>query len=183
MAWWEQSGIWHIIISLATLALVIFGIVWGNNLWGRREKIKIKFSSIDYKVDPSKPEIKVYWGAEFQRSGAKDARYIKQILLRPDKETYGELSKYFTLPRNGLIEINDRLELPRDTIVSSIIILASYPIYPALPALPRDAKQRDKAKQVADELSQKPHAVGLVWEDTGKTTWKIIRKEDYGRWV
>ena len=176
---------WHLIISLATLTLVIFTIVWGTGLWVRREKVKIKFSSINYKVDPSKPEIKVYWGAEFQRSGQKDVRYIKQILLKPDKQTYRKLCKYFELPEDGMIRINEPLRLPRDARVTPIQSGEPpfHPVYPALPGLPRSAEQRDEAQQVANELSQKTHKVGLVWDDGGKTTWKTIAKEDYGQWV
>jgi hypothetical protein len=175
---------WQIIIGLVTLALVIFTIVWGTGLWKHRERVKIRITTLDYSIDSVGRKITVYLGYELQRSGGKEIRYTTQILLEPDKQTYSKLCEYFKLPEDGLIRINERLKLQRDNIVSPYMggATPSKLVYPALPGI-QDAKQRDIAQQIASQLSQRVHKVGVVWEDDGKTTWKTISKEDHGKWM
>ncbi len=179
MAWWEQPGIWHLFISLATLALVIFTIVWGTGLWTRRERVKIKFTNIDYRIIAPKQEIRVrvYVGGEFQRSGEKEIRYINQVIFQPDKKLYNKLSKYFNLPASGLIKINTRLKLQREVIVA---LSPSYPDY----AMRSGVQEQPLAIQkIAEELAQKTYKVGLVWEDKpDKIKWKTITPEDFEEW-
>ncbi len=174
---------WQIIISLITLALVIFTIVWGTGLWARREKVKIKITSISYGVNDSDGIVKVYWGGEFKRSGRDGIRYITQILLKPDGQKHAELQQYFSLPQDGVIRINERLELPRHKIVSSGHgDTAFYPDYDAFKET-KDAKKWKIVRQIASELGQDTHEIALVWEDKpNKIKWKAIRPADYGQW-
>jgi hypothetical protein len=145
--------------------------------------VKIKITTLDYSIDSGERKITVYLGHELQRSGGKEIRYTTEILLKPDKQTYSKLCEYFKLPEDGLIRINERLELPRDKIVYPYIggERLSKPCYPALPEI-QNAKQRDIAQQIASQLSQRVHEVGVVLED-GKTTWKTISKGDQGKWM
>jgi len=175
---------WQIIIGLVTLALIIFTIVRGTGLWKHRERVKIKITTLDYIIDSAEKKITVYLGYELQRSGGKEIRYTTQILLKPAKQTYSKLCQYFKLPEDGLIRISEQLKLQRDNIVSPYMGggTPSKPVYAALPGI-QNAKQRDIAQQIASQLSQRVHEVGVVWEDDGKTTWKTISKEDHGKWV
>jgi len=152
----------------------------------RRERVEIRISNLNYQVHGVDRKLTVYLGIEIQRSGRKEMRYVKQILLQPDKQIYGQLCDYFNLPSDGLIRINEQIKLPRDykaTFSHMASESPNYPVYTALPELPKDTETRDKAKEIALELSQKMHKVGLVWDDNGKTVWKIVTKEDWGEWV
>jgi len=174
---------WHLIISLATLVLVIFTIVWGTGLWLRREKIEIKIESMCYNVDDVYRKVKVYWGGKFKRSGRKETRYITKIYFKPDRQTYGELQQYISLPGDGVIKIDTYIELPRDKIgYSGYGDEAFYPEYDAFSETNSTEKWRI-ARQLASELSQKRFEVGLVWEDGGKTKWKMISSGELGKWV
>lgn len=170
-----------LIIAGITLVFVIIGFFFGPRPWTRKEKVKIKFT-ISYRVPGHTPQIKVYWGDEFLRSGGKEIRYTKRIVLKPDKHTYRKLCKYFALPKNGEIEINERLPLPRDVIVSSHQG-GEPPLYPDYAMLPGVQEKWNTLQKIASELSQKTHKVGLVWEDSGKTTWKKVPQEKLGKWV
>jgi len=148
-------------------------------LWTRREKVRIKITGIDYRVHGVKKELKVYLGSELHRSGHKEIRYINQVCLKPERQRYSELCHYFNLSDDGLVKFNGRIKLPRDTIVRWP---TDDPSYKALSEI-ETTDERDKAQQIASKLSQKVHRIGLVWEDTGKTTWKTISKGKYGKWV
>jgi hypothetical protein len=180
---------WQIIISLITLALVIFGVIWGNGLWARRERVKIKFSIIAYSIDTfnSNIKIQVRWAADLQRFGGRNVRYTRQILIKSDIQKYSELCEYFNLPGNGVIEINEWLKLMRDDIVSPYQAEGrpNYPVFSALQPLPipSDPAKLDAIRQIASELNQKAHKVCLVWDDGRKTKWKRISQKDYGSWV
>ena len=169
---------WHLIISLATLVFVIFTIVWGTGLWTHREKVKFLITKPSYSTNDYDRVLRVFWSCELQRLGGEELRYITQILLKPDRQPYGELKRYFSLPDDGVIRINKRLELARGKIVSSGHgDEAVYPEYEAF----KETKGTEKwkiARQLASELSQKVFEVSLVWEDGGKTKWKTIKQED-----
>ena len=175
---------WQIIIGLIGLALVMVTIVWRTGLWTCRERVKIKITTLDYTVDSVEKKITVYLGYELQRAGGKEIRYTTQILLKPDKQPYSKLCEYFELPEDGLIRINERLKLQRDNIVS-LYVGGGTPVHPSYRALSgiQNTKQRDIAQQMASQLSQKIHKVGLVWENGKKITWKTISKEDHGNWI
>jgi hypothetical protein len=174
---------WQIISGVLALMLAAIGIIWGKGLWARREMVKIKITSISYRVDDSSRIIKVYWGGEFKRSGGDEIRYIAQILIKPASQTYTELQQYFSLPNDGVIRINERLELKRAKIVSSGHGEgAFYPDYAALPEV-KEAEKWKTARQKSSELGQKQHKVCLVWEDGGKAKWRTISPKELGKWV
>jgi hypothetical protein len=150
--------------------------------WARREKVKIKITGLDCRVHGIDRKLTVYLGNELQRSGGKEIRYITQVLLKPEKQTYGELRNYFNLPDDGLIRFGGRIKLPSDTIVPLYKPqFATYPEFAAVSRIQED--ELGSIQAIADKLSQKTHRVGLVWEDSGKTTWKTVSKEDYGKWI
>ena len=170
-----------IAIGGATLLLVIISLVWGTGLWRRREKAKIKVGPPDYRVDGVEPKIRVYLGIEFLRSGGSDIRYVSQLILKPDQELYEELRQYFELTSDGMIKLDTRIPLPRDKFTSSYNMWEP-PTYKALPNI-QDTQERDKATQIAKQLSQESYKIGLVWEDNGKITWKTVSTKTSARWV
>jgi hypothetical protein len=174
---------WQIIISLITLALVIIGIIWGNGLWARREKIKINVTKPSYSANDFDGILRVFWSCELQRLGGNELRYTTHICLKPDTQTCHKLQKYFSLPKDGVIRTPNRLELARGKIVSTGhgVDTGVYPEYGALMKT-NDIEEWKIARQLLSELSQKVFEVGLVWEDGGKTKWKIIKREVKG-WI
>jgi hypothetical protein len=66
-------------------------------------------------------------------------------------------------------------------VISSYNYLESL-AYEAHPNI-QIAEDRDKAKQIATQLSQKSCKIGLLWEDNGKTTWKTVLPENFAKWV
>ena len=170
-----------IAIGVATLILVTISLIWGTGLWRHREKVEIRVTSLSYSVDAIERKIRVYLGIEFLRSGGNDIRYISQVMLKPEQETYNQLKQYFELPPDGIIRIDARIELPRDRMISSYNNLESL-AYGAHPNI-QSAEDRGKTKQIATQLSQKSCKIGLVWEDNGKTTWKTISPETFAKWV
>jgi len=180
---------WRLVISLVTLVLIIFSTLWGTNLLARKERVKIKIDSVHYGIDDGsgtvngRGKIKIYWGGEFCRSGEKDIRYITEIRLIPDQQTYDELRQYFNLPADGVIRINDRWELPRSKIASSRFgDDAAYSDYDAI-IQAKDTEEWKVPRQLASTLAEKTIEIGLVWDDSRKTTWKTIPKEKFGEWV
>lgn len=170
-----------IAIGVATLILVTISLIWGTGLWRHREKVEIRVTSLSYSVDAIERKIRVYLGIEFLRSGGNDIRYISQVMLKPEQETYNQLKQYFELPPDGIIRIDARIELPRDKFTSSYGRWEPR-AYKALANI-LNTEELDKATQIATQLKQKPHKLGLVWEDTGKTTWKTVSTETSGKWV
>ena len=175
---------WQIIISLITLALVIFGIIWGNGLWARREKIKINIHGPSYTATDFDRRLKVFWTCELQRLGGERVRYTARILLKPDKQTYKKLQKYISLPPDGIIPITNRLELTREEIVSWGHWNGDVAVYPEYEASKKTigTEQWKTIYQLTSELEQKVFQVSLVWEDGGKTKWKTI-KQGVSGWV
>jgi len=176
---------WYLIISLATLVLVIFTIVWGTGLWVRREKIKIKVTKPAYSANEVDRVLRVFWSCELQRLGGEQLRYTTHICLKPDAQVYHKLKKYFNLPKDGVIRTPNRLELARGKIVLTGhgVDTGVYPEYDALMKT-NDIEKWKIARQLLSELSQKVFEVGLVWEDkpSKKPKWRIIKQEDYG-WI
>jgi len=173
---------WQIIIGLLTLALVIFTIVWGTGLWAHKEKIKINITKPSYSVNEFDRVLRVFWGCELQRLGGEEVRYISQICLKPDAQVYRKLQEYFSLPQDGVIRINKRLELARGKIVSSGHgDEAAYPEYEAFKET-TGIEQWKETRHIASELKQKVFKVGLVWEDGRKTKWKMIKHKNHG-WI
>lgn len=175
----DDGTIAGLAIGGVTLLLVIISLVWGTGLWRRREKVKIRVTTLDYIVHGVEREIKVYLGIEFRRSGGNEVRYVSQVILKPDQEIYNQLRQYFELPSDGIIQFNTREKLSRDEVAPGSM---PRPTYRALPNI-QDTQERNKASQIASQLSQKSYKIGLVWEDTGKTTWKTISTEDFAKWV
>ncbi len=152
--------------------------------WKQREIIKIRIpQKVDYKVIIAKQKLVVYLGLEFRRSGGREIRYITRVILKPDEQLYSELQQHFKLPKEGEIEINNRVKLPRDEIVPLYKPeLANYPEFMAISGIREN--QLEGIQTVADNLSLKTLKVRLVWDDDGKKTkWKKISEEDYGGWV
>jgi len=172
---------WEPFVTVATLIVVIVTLIWGAGLWTRREKVKIRVTGLSDRVDGVERQISVYLGIEFRRSGGNDIRYISRVLRKPDQEIYGQLRQYFELPSDGMMKWDTRIELPRDKFVSSFNNLEPL-TYKALPSI-QSGVDRDKATQIASQLSQKSYKIGLVWEDNGKTVWKTISTECRGKWV
>ena len=169
-------------VSLLTLLLVIFTIIWGTGLWARREKVKINVTKPSYSVNDFDRVLRVFWSVEVQKLGGQEVRYVAQICLKPDAQIYRELQKYFKLPQDGVIRISKRLALPRGKMASSGHgDEAAYPEYEAVKETKGTEKWK-KARQLASELELKRFEVGLVWEDGGKSKWKMIKQEDYG-WI
>jgi hypothetical protein len=170
---------WRLIIGLATLVLVIFTIVWGTGLWTRREKVKIKITKLEYTALELTDSIMVWLSCDVWMSGGKDIRYITGFRLKPDEHTYSQLCNYFDLPKDGLIKLNQRIELRRDEIKPTSGLRVHYP------ALPAKKASMQEAKEATSLLTQERRKVniGLVWDDSSKTTWKKISKENYGKWV
>lgn len=175
----DTATIATLVIGGATLLLVVVSLVWGTGLWKRREQVTIRVTSLSYAADGVLREIKVYLGIEFRRSGGNDVRYVSQVILKPDQEVYEELRQYFELPSDGMIKLDTRIPLPRDEVASTSM---PHPTYKALPNI-QDTQERDRATQIATRLSQKSYKIGLVWEDNGKTTWKAVSTEAFGKWV
>jgi hypothetical protein len=168
-------------IAVIATAVAVPLIGGGIGLWRRRNNVRIKVTNVNYVVDGFEREIRVYLGIEFRRSGGSDIRYIRQVILKSDQETYSQLRQYFELPSDGLIQYDTQIELPRDKFVSSFNKL-ERPTYKALPNI-KNAEERDTVTQIAKQLSQKSCKIGLVWEDNVKTTWKTVSTKSRGKWV
>ncbi|MBN1862587.1 MAG: hypothetical protein JW790_02980 [Dehalococcoidales bacterium] len=82
------------IIGIITLVLVIFTIVWGTGLWARRERAKIKTRGLHFQFKLGDRIVFKLNRTELQRSGNKELRSVKGILLRLDKSLHDELSQY-----------------------------------------------------------------------------------------
>ena len=168
---------------MAGLILGLVNFLWGViSFWTRREKLKIRVTSPSYAIDGIHRQIRVYLGIEFRRSGGADIRYISRVILKPDQETYSQLGQYFNLPSDGIIRYDTRIELPRDKVMSSFNNIVHRTTYKALPEI-KNAKDRDKATQIARQLKQKTCKIGLVWEDNDKTIWKTVSPDNFMNWV
>jgi hypothetical protein len=171
---------WHLIISLATLVLVIFTIVWGTGLWARREKVEIKTTGLNYKTLEDRITLKLF-STEIKRSGEKEVRCLNQIWLKPDKHSYNELRQCFSLPENGeLMLAEGRLELRKG--YPKLVERWNDYEYSALVDMKQD-EQRNKVNRILSEMSKRTFEIGLVWDDSRKTTWKTISPGELGKWV
>jgi len=169
---------WYLISSLATLALVIFTIIWGTGLWARIEKVEIKTSGVNYKTKRQELITFEVSDLEVQRTGQKEIRYLTKILLKLDEEDYGQLKGHVDFhSERELILLDQRIGLPKHKI-------QRIP-WPQYEWRILDSSEWDKAKEgIQDKLSQAIFEVGLVWEDKpNKIKWQTIMKEDYGKWV
>ena len=177
----DTATTWAIVIGGATLLLVIVSLIWGTGLWKRREKVKIRVTTLNYGVHFDPQAIDVDLAIEFHRTGGNDIRYVHQVLLKPDKEIYNQLRQYFELPSDGIIKLGQRMELPRDKFISSrgFIPKLTFEVSPNL----RNKIERSEVESIASQLSQKSYKIGLVWEDNGKITWKAVSTEAFGKWV
>ena len=174
LLFWQIAGPIVGILGIGATVFLIF--------WTRREKVKINVTKPRYSVNDFDRVLRVFWSCESQRLGGEEVRYIAQICLKPDTHIYRELQKYFIMPKDGVIRINKRLELARGKIVSSGHgDEAAYPEYEVVKETKGTEKWRE-ARQLASELELKRFEVGLVWEDGGKSKWKMIKQEDYG-WI
>ena len=162
----------------AVISVVLSALRW----LARKEKLRIRLNGIDYKFNISKQNITVYCGCEFLRSGGEEIRYIKGIILRPDKRLYGNLQQYFSLPSSGEMTIDKRTELPKNKIVPLFKgELAVDPEYRAIGRITDVEQQR--IQTIASELGQSIQKVGMVWEDTEKSVWKTVSKRNMGQWI
>jgi hypothetical protein len=177
---------WYLILSLVTLVLILFTIVWGTGLWVRREKIKIKVTKPSYIANEYDRELRIIWSCELQRLGGEEIRYTAHICLKPDAQVYHKLEEYFDLPRDGVIRTYNQLELERGKIISTGrgVDTGVYPEYDALIDT-GDSEKWKIAKQLSSKLREKEFEVGLIWEDkpNKKPKWRKIKQEDHGKWI
>lgn len=164
-----------------TLGLGLVNLLWGPAILARREKVKISVPRPIYATNMHDRVLRVFCGVSFRRLGGEKVRSVDQICLKPDAQIYQELNKYFNLPEEGVIRISELLDLPRGEIVSS---RRQNPIYPEYPAVEETigSEKWEKASQLASELGKKAFHVCLVWEDGGKTKWKMTKQGDNG-WI
>ena len=182
MAEWTMAE-WTFVIVGLTLLVAIVSFVFGQRPWTRRERIKINVHKPGYSANDFDRVFRVFWSCELQRLGGEELRYTTHICLKPEAQIYHKLQKYFSLPEDGVIRITNRLELARGKIVTTGygVDTGVYPEYNAL-IRPNDIEEWKIARQLALELEQKVFKVRLVWEDGGKTKWKMIKQEYHG-WI
>lgn len=171
-----------IAIGGATLILVIISLIWGAGLWRYREKVKIRVTRFDYEITRER-EFQIYLDMEFCRSGGRNIRYVSQVFIKPDHETFSQLVQYFELPADGLIKSDIkpdmRIELPGDKSIVPCINIP-IPIYrkSTLEPIPRSV-----VTPIASQLKERCYKVGLIWEDTSNVMWKEISTDDFAKWV
>lgn len=169
---------WQLIISLTTLGLVIFGILWGNNLLGRREKLKIKTTGVRLGSGNSGIVTFDISDMEFKRSGEADLRYFDKVLIKLDENTYDELKKLIDLRgERNVVLLDSRRPIPK---------YAPTKIdWPGWQWRILNRSDWDKVKErVQNKMAQVTFEIGLVWEDKPhKIMWKKITPRDYGKWI
>ena len=165
-----------------TFGLGLVNLLWGPAILARREKVKISVPKPIYATHMHDRVLRVFCSVSFRRLGGEKVRNVDQIRLKPDAQTYHKLQKYFSLPNEGVIIITELLDLPRGETVSSG--QRHQPIHPEYSAVveTKGSEKWQEASQLASELSKKAFHVCLVWEDGGKTKWKMIKRKDYG-WI
>ena len=174
------STIVIVVLSVLTFLGVIITIVWGSGLWRNREKTRLKFNQVSYSIRAYKGQLGLWPYMEFWRVGGRDLRYINKVILRPQRDIYEQLRKYFDLPKDE-ITLKTRIELPRDAVVSSDSRLPQYS-YTALESF-NDTQEQQKAGEIAQRLNGAAHTVGLVWEDNNKTIWKTVTPANFEKWL
>ena len=145
-------------------------------LWPRRERVKIKITTLNYHLQGSVNEkLTVELSGSVVRSGGKEVRSMTGARLKPDKHTLSILSQCFKFD-NALITFRCKpLNIPKD---------ANKPFGLFQTYLSLDMNKSQNIKQeLAYDLSQKTFEVSLVWNDNEKAKWKKITQEDYGKWV
>lgn len=172
---WQIAG--PIIGGVVPLVLFLY------KRFEEREKVKIKITTLDYRVHGDNEKLRVYLGGEIIRSGKKETRDVTKVYLKPaDSYTYSKLCQFFKLP-------DDRLIIFAGPILLHKGKKAVLPHGPAdyepvqVRSRNQNTNRRDAAQKTASELEQKSHEVGLVWDDSGKTTWKTVSKADHGKWI
>jgi len=167
-----------IIIGIVTLVLVIFTVVWGTGLWARRERAKIKTRGLHFQFRLGDRIVFKLNSTELQRSGNKELRSVKRILLRLDKSLHDELSQYIDFSQSRELILTGRQGNLRKDEIRTVENWTDYE-YKIL-----DGSAWDKAKEkIVEQLHQATFEVGLIWEDNpSKTQWVRITPEDFDKW-
>ena len=163
---------WQIIISLVTLALVIFTIVWGTGLWIRRGKLTITYPQMLVKLETGKStDIKIM--CTFSLLYAKGTRdcYISETWLELDRRLWKKLRKYFE-------EVPLRMGgIPGSNGLKKLELGKPQPLGIDLSSRARRVITDEERKEL-DELVQKLwQRYKIGWKDSyGKTHWKTINQ-------
>lgn len=163
---------WHLIISLATLVLVIFTIVWGTGLWIRREKITITYPQMLVKLETGK-STGIQFECWFHLTYVKGTRdhYVGKIFIEFNKRPWKKLSSSFAIPMRickgiGSLDTPVKLELGKPTP------FGYDDFFPA-----RRAISEEERKELNSFVQTLCYRYKTGWEDAyGKTHWKTINQ-------
>ena len=163
---------WYLIISLATLVLVIFTIVWGTGLWVRREKITITYPQMLVKLETGKStDIKIK--CTFSLLYAKGTRdcYISETWLELDRRLWKKLRKYFE-------EVPLRMGgIPGPNGLKKLELGKPQPLGIDLSSRARRVITDEERKELDDLIQKLRQRYKIGWKDSyGKTHWKTINQ-------
>lgn len=163
---------WHIIISLATLALVVFGILWGNNLLGRRENVELRSPNMTagLKIINSVAGIQIECSFSLIYTKGTRGHLISAICFKLDKHLWARLKPYFKIYlENGKyfsLDALPKLELGKP------LWLSHDEWYQA-----RRVITEEEYKKLDELVQELWHQYKIGWKDTyGKTHWKTINQ-------
>jgi len=162
---------WQITISLITLALVIFGIIWGNGLWVRRERIEIVYPNMLVQLKTNEVN-GIHFECNFRLTYVQGLReqYVSKIFIKFDKSSWERVRQFYKIPINICKGINHdaRVRLP----IGHQVQFGHDAFFPTR----RDISV-EKLEEINNIVQALTHKYKIGWEDTYKNThWKTVNQ-------